>query len=179
MVFLRRCQNSSEVNDGVGIVPQEDGGFVYNPTGRDDYGHKTTQLSYAGMTYAGLMSLLWAGASPDEPAVDAALRWISNNYTLDQNRGLGAREGRPAGQAGLYYYYYTFAKCLAARGAPTVDTAQGARPWAEDLLDALAARQKADGSFVNADPQWWESNPMLCTAYCINAMNSAWPFLQQ
>ena len=30
LVFLRRCQNDSEVNDGVGIKPTGDGGFAYN-----------------------------------------------------------------------------------------------------------------------------------------------------
>lgn len=179
MVFLRRCQNLSELNDGAGgIEPLDDGGFMYLPFPGRDEAPGATHPSYAGMTYAGLMSLMYAGASEDDPMVQAALRWIRVNYTLDENRGLGARDGKP-GQAGLYYYYYTFAKCLNARGEGALATDGGERRWANDLFEALAARQKPDGSFQNTDGQWWESDPVLCTAYCINAMNWARPYLER
>ncbi|MCA8925751.1 MAG: hypothetical protein KDD82_28340, partial [Planctomycetes bacterium] len=168
MTFLERCQNDSEVNDGVGFKPNEDSGFVYNPVA----GGKEA-ASYAGMTYAGLLSLIYAGADEDTPSVKAALGWIAKNYTLERNQGLGTRPGKDTDQSGLYYYYYVFAKCLHRLGKPTVQTAQGERPWARDLLDALAARQRDDGSFVNSDTQWWENDPVLVTAYSISAMNEA------
>ena len=58
------------------------------------------------MTYAGLKSMIYAGVSPDDPRVKAAHEWIRKNYTLEQNPGMG--------DAGLYYYYHTFAKALSA-----------------------------------------------------------------
>lgn len=181
LVFLRRCQNDSEVNDGVGIKPTGDGGFAYEPGGRggETNADGTKSLpSYASMTYAGLMSLAFAGQGDDTPAVRSALAWIRTNYTLEENRGLGTRTDPRGGQQGLYYYYYTFAKCLAARGKGTVSTEQGERRWARDLWDALAARQRPDGSFVNqADGRHWEQDPVLCTAYALNAMADARPFV--
>jgi len=181
LVFLRRCQNDSEVNDGVGIKPTGDGGFAYEPGGRggetNPDGTKSLP-SYASMTYAGLLSLAFAGQGDDTRAVRAALGWIRANYTLEENRGLGTRSDPKGGQQGLYYYYYTFAKCLAARGKGTVATEQGDRRWARDLWDALAARQRPDGSFVNqADGRHWEQDPVLCTAYALNAMADARPFV--
>lgn len=181
LVFLRRCQNDSEVNDGAGIKPTGDGGFAYEPGGRggetNPDGTKSLP-SYASMTYAGLLSLAFAGQGDETPAVRAALAWIRDNYTLEENRGLGTRGDPKAGQQGLYYYYYTFAKCLAARGKETVATAKGERPWARDLWDALAARQRPDGSFVNQqDGRHWEQDPVLCTAYALNALADARPFL--
>lgn len=169
MTFLRRCQNNSETNDGAGFTPKDDGGFVYNPVA----GGKQAPESYAGMTYAGLLSLVYAGASPKDPAVRAATSWIAQNYTLEENRGLGARGSRHGKQAGLYYYFFSFAKCLQHLGQPTVETAKGEQRWARDLFDVLRARQRKDGSFKNADQTWWEGNPVLATAYCLNAMNHA------
>lgn len=175
--FISRCQNDSETNDGAGYAPTNDGGFLYNPVPRSPEDKDKSQPSYAGMTYAGLISLVLSGVSQDDPRVQAAWRWIGSNYTLEENRGLGTR-GTPS-QAGLYYYYYTFAKTLSAIGQPTVKTEAGERRWARDLMDALRARQKEDGSFVNSDGQWWERDPVLVTAYCIGAMNWARPFLEQ
>lgn len=174
LTFVHRCQNDSEVNDGVGFAPKDDGGFVYNPVSKGE-----AVDSYAGMTYSGLLSLVHAGASLDSPSVKSALRWIAAHYTLERNEGLGSRPREGTDQSGLYYYYYVFAKCLAALGKPTVATEGGEQRWARDLFNALAARQQDDGSFVNSDPRWWESNPVLATAYAVHAMNDARPFLAQ
>ncbi len=186
--FLERSQNNSETNPGVGgLKPKDDGGFIYDP-GLDRNKSAMTENadgtrsfeSYASMTYGGLMSLLYAGATKEDPRVQAALRWISNNYTLEENYGLGTRQQDPkAAQQGLYYYYYVFAKSLDALGMPTLKTAQGERRWARDLCDALLARQGADGSFKNAHDRWWESDPVLVTAYVLNALNDALPRLEK
>lgn len=186
LVFLERCQNNSETNDGVGTLkPLDDGGFIYdpgldrnksaevkNPDGTSSF------ISYASMTYGGLMSLLHAGVTGDDPRVQAALRWIAANYSLDENKGLGVRQTDPkAAQQGLYYYYHSFAKCLSTLGTATLQTEQGERHWARDLFDALKARVKPDGFFQNENDRWWEQDPTLCTAYVVNAMNYALPHL--
>lgn len=185
MVFLRRCQNSSETNEGLGgLKPLDDGGFFYDPGLSRD---KSAQIenpdgtkslnSYASMTYAGLMGMVYSGLKQDDPKCKAALGWIAANYTLEENKGLGVRNPDPkAGQQGLYYYYNTFAKCLASLESATVETAQGPKRWADDLVAALAARQKPDGSWMNEHDRWWEKDPTLVTAYCLNALNKAWRF---
>lgn len=168
--FLARCQNDSEVNDApAGWTPSDDGGFVYTPTGSTG-----EHSSYGGMTYAGLLSLIYAGLKEDDKRVVSVRRWIAKNYSVEENRGLG--EGREL--EGLFYYLHTFAKCLAATGQPTVQAADGEHRWAQDLFDQLRGRQAPDGSFSNpADKRWWEKEPILATAYALNAMNAARPFL--
>lgn len=178
LTFLRRCQNDSEVNDGAGFQPGNDGGFVYDPlSGRGAKGK--TPPSYAGMTYAGLLSLAYVGVDAEDKGVKAALAWIGRNYGLDANAGMAAKGSyRTSDQAGLYYYYFTFAKCLSTRGEGVLATKQGQRVWARDLFEALRRRQREDGSFVNRDPSWWEGNPVLVTAYSVSAMNFARPYLE-
>ncbi len=187
VAFLERCQNNSETNPGVGgLKPKDDGGFIYDP-GLDR--NKSAMIehpdgtrsfeSYASMTYGGLMSLLHAGVGRDDPRVEAALRWIGEHYTLEENYGLGIRQQDPkAAQQGLYYYYYVFAKCLATLGEPAIKTAKGERNWARDLCDTLQARQQADGSFRNTHDRWWEQDPVLVTTYVLNALNYALPQLK-
>ena len=72
------------------------------------------------MTYAGLKSMIYAGLDRDDPRVKAALTYITQHYTLDENPGLG--------QQGLYYYYHTFAKTMAVLGEPTLIDAAGVVP---------------------------------------------------
>ena len=47
--------------------------------------------SSAGMTYAGLKSMIYAGLSPDDVRVKGALGYISEHDTLEENPGQGQR----------------------------------------------------------------------------------------
>ena len=174
--FVTRCQNNTETNKGaaeIKLKPGNDGGFFYGPsratakqteTKGDD--GSVTYTSYASMTYAGLTSLIYAGLDAKDPRIKAALAWIKEHYTLEENYGLGIRAKDPKdAQLGLYYYYLTFARSLAALGEDEIDTKDGKKAWAKDLLAALKARQKADGSWVNEADRWMESIPALVTAY--------------
>ena len=157
LIFVSRCQNlKSEFNDQPWAGKVNDGGFLYNPAaaGGDGAGPgkaargggegpsrgrgESSIRSYAGMTYAGLKSMIYAGLSRDDPRIKAAIGFIKNHYTLDENPGQGQR--------GLYYYYQTFARAMALLGAPTLVDAQGVEHnWRNDLVAALARRQEADG----------------------------------
>ena len=120
------------------------------------------------MTYAGLKSMIYAGLTPDDPRVKAALDYITRNYSLDENPGLG--------QQGLYYYYQTFAKALALLGKPTLIDASGkAHDWRAELTAALAKRQGEDGSWVNPADRFMEGDPNLVTAYGLLALAYARP----
>ena len=163
LLFVSRSQNRSESND------QEwagnDGGFTYMPGYSP---HKGTE-SYGGMTAAGLLSLLFAGADRDDPRVQAAYDWIRANYTLEEN------PNATDGVQGLYYYYNVFAKSMDAYGETMVTTTDGEeRNWREDIARKLLSLQNEDGSWVNPDsPRWWEGNPMLVTAWSVIALNAA------
>jgi squalene-hopene/tetraprenyl-beta-curcumene cyclase len=178
IVFVSRCQNlKSEFNDQPWAGKINDGGFVYNPAaggggdakgaaqkggaGRGDGGIR----SYAGMTYAGLKSMIYAGLTQDDPRVRAALEYIKKNYTLDENPGQGER--------GLYYYYQTFAKAMALLGKPTIVDSMGKEhDWRAELIAALAKRQTASGGWTNPDDRFMEGDPNIVTSYALLALAS-------
>jgi squalene-hopene/tetraprenyl-beta-curcumene cyclase len=173
LVFVSRCQNlKSEFNDQPFAEKVNDGGFIYTAAngGSSFAGNEPGGglRSYAGMTYAGLKSMIYAGLTPDDPRVKAALTYIEKHYTLDENPGMG--------QAGLYYYYHTFAKALALLGRTTVTDAGGqSHDWRADLTAALAKRQNRDGSWVNPADRFLEGDPNLVTAYGLLALAYARP----
>ena len=161
LTFVSRCQNRSESNDQAWAA--NDGGFTYMP-GYNPHGGTG---SYGGMTHAGLISLIYAGADKNDPRVQAAYDWIRANYTLDMNPGTESRSG-------LYYYYTVFAKSMTAFGESTVQTSNGVRNWREDFVRKMLALQLEDGSWVNPDsPRWWEGDKNLTTARIVIALNLA------
>ena len=120
------------------------------------------------MTYAGLKSMIFAGLTPDDPRVKAALEWIHKHYTVEENPGMG--------QTGAYYYFQVFAKALATLGDDYVEDAGGKEhDWRKELADHLFATQKENGSWVNTAPRWYEGDPNLCTAYVLIALHDCEP----
>ena len=169
LVFVSRCQNlESEHNNTPFAGKINDGGFYYTPVVGEQAEDRQTPdgglRSYGAMTYSGLKSMIYAGVDKDDPRVKAAVQWISKYYDLDSNPGMG--------EAGLFYYYHTFAKALDALGTEQVTDANGMqRNWRRDLMAALAERQQKDGSWVNTNQRWLENDPTLVTAYCLLALS--------
>jgi squalene-hopene/tetraprenyl-beta-curcumene cyclase len=170
LVFISRCQNlKGEFNDQPWAGKVNDGGFIYTTAAGGvsmavpDKDANGGLRSYGSMTYAGLKSMIYAGLKPDDPRVKAAAEYIARNYTLEENPGMG--------QAGLYYYYQTFAKALTQLGKPTFTDAVGkSHDWKQELIAALAKRQAADGSWVNPADRFMEGDPNLVTAYGLLAL---------
>jgi len=173
LIFVSRCQNlETEHNTTPFAAKNPDGGFYYTAAagGSSQAGETETGglRSYASMTYAGLKSMIYAGVGPDDPRVKAATTWLKKNYDLDSNPGMGT--------AGLYYYYNTFAKALAAVGDDKfVDEKGVAHDWRKELIAELAERQREDGSFVNENPRWLEGDASLSTGYALLALSYAKP----
>lgn len=168
LIFVSRCQNlESPHNTTVHAAKVRDGGFYYtaaaggsSQAGSDENGGLR---SYASMTYAGLKSMIFAGVDGDDPRVKAAVSWLSRHYDLESNPGMGS--------SGLYYYYHTFAKALDALGADKFVDENGVQhAWRDELRAELASRQRADGSWINDDKRWLESNPDLVTGYALLAL---------
>jgi squalene-hopene/tetraprenyl-beta-curcumene cyclase len=165
LIFVSRCQNlKSEFNDQEWAGRVNDGGFIYTAAqggssvaGKDAGGGLR---SYASMTYAGLKSMIYAGLSREDPRVKAALAYITQHYSLDENPGLG--------QQGLYYYYHTFAKTMAVLGNSKITDAAGvSHDWRSELIAALAKRQQAGGEWLNSADRFMEGDPNLVTAYAL------------
>ena len=173
LIFVSRCQNlETEHNTTPFAAKNPDGGFYYTPAaGGTSQAGKTPEgglRSYGSMTYAGLKSMIYAGVGPDDPRVRAAVEWIRQHYGLDTNPGMG--------DAGLYYYYHTFAKALDALGLDTVEDENGQpHDWRRELAEELARRQQPDGSWVNRNRRWMEGDPNLVTAYALLALSYARP----
>lgn len=166
LVFISRCQNlESEHNTLPEASKVNDGGFYYTPLagGGPAGGRQAPEgglRSYGSMTYAGLKSMVYAGLTPDDPRVAAALKWIRKYYSVSENPGMG--------QAGVFYYYHTFAKSLAAAKLDKIADDKGVEhDWRAELADHLLSAQKPNGSWVNTERQWMETDPNLSTAFAL------------
>lgn len=184
LIFVSRCQNlESEHNASPFPAKNPDGGFYYTVAGEGNSQAGTTEngglRSYGSMTYAGLKSMIFAGVGPDDPRVKAAVEWLSKHYSLEDNPGMG--------DAGLYYYYHTFAKALDAldqsdtstdddsgRGFFT-DNDGNKHDWRKELVAELASRQQPDGSWTNKNTRWLEGDPNLVTGYALLALSYCRP----
>jgi squalene-hopene/tetraprenyl-beta-curcumene cyclase len=173
LVFVSRCQNlETEHNTTPFAAKKPDGGFYYTPAAGGQSQAGTTEegalRSYGSMTYAGLKSMIFAGVKKDDKRVQAAITWLSKNYKLDENPGMG--------DAGLYYYYHTFAKSLDALGQDTFKDDKGVEhDWRQELLATLKAKQQPDGSFINENNKWLEGDANLVTGYALLALSYAQP----
>ena len=75
------------------------------------------------------------------------------------------------GAEGLYYYYQAMAKALNAAGINKLTLEDGSTAdWRNDLGGKLLTIQRSDGSWVNDNGRWMESNPILVTAYTVMAL---------
>ncbi|MDA7979440.1 MAG: terpene cyclase/mutase family protein [Pirellulales bacterium] len=179
LVFVSRCQNlESEHNTTPFGAKINDGGFYYTADAGGSSAVDAIQgerdpngglRSYASMTYAGLKSMIFAGLDQDDQRVKAAMAWIRNHYSLEENPGLGP--------AGLYYYYQVFAKTLATMKVKTIESADGQQhDWRRDLIAELASRQQKNGAWVNEKSErWMEGNPTLVTCYALLALADCRP----
>jgi squalene-hopene/tetraprenyl-beta-curcumene cyclase len=169
--FLDRVQNKAAAG------PEDAGGFIYRPdeskagavTNREG---TVTLRSYASMTYAGLLSLIYADVSKKDPRVQAALGWAVRHWSLEDNPGMGVQ--------GLYYFYNIMTKALAAYGLDRLPRANAAPiDWRSELVRKLVSLQRADkddssrGYWVNENNRFWEQNPELVTSYSILALEIA------
>jgi squalene-hopene/tetraprenyl-beta-curcumene cyclase len=174
LVFISRCQNlESEHNTTAASAKVNDGGFYYSVAQAEaaDPKSQTAQgglRSYGSMSYAGLKSMLYAGLKPDDKRVAAAMKWLSKNYDLEKNPGLG--------EAGLYYYYHLMAKALDTVGSETfTDDAGVKHQWRSEMAAAIIKRQKENGSWTNSDTKWMEGDPNLATGFALLSLSYCQP----
>ncbi len=168
--FVSRCQNLEETNDQewASNDPKNKGGFAYSPfeskAGDEKNPEGRTALrSYGSMSYAGLLSFIYAKLSAEDPRVVAVKEWLGKNYTVEENPGMGAQ--------GLYYYFQTMAKALTAANVDQLQLESGKKAdWRTELANKLLSAQREDGSWVNSNGRWMESNPTLVTSYTVLAL---------
>ncbi|MBK1876471.1 prenyltransferase/squalene oxidase repeat-containing protein [Pelagicoccus mobilis] len=173
--FVENCQNLPEENGQLWASgdPENYGGFVYYPgnskAGSQNFSNgQVAQRSYGSMSYAGLMSYMYAQLKKDDPRVATAVAWLERNFTLEENPGMGLE--------GLYYYYYTMAKALDAYGADYLHTEDGQKiDWRKELAETLLSKQRGLGFWQNDNSRWMESDPYIVSAYTILALEILYP----
>ncbi|XZE45846.1 prenyltransferase/squalene oxidase repeat-containing protein [Pirellulaceae bacterium SH467] len=165
LAFVSRCQNLESPNNNTPFASKSnDGGFYYTPAngGESMAGVEdgTGALrSYGSMSYAGLKSMIFAGVNKEDVRVKAVKSFLTKNYTVSSNPGMG--------ETGLYYYLQTMAKALNAVGDDTFEAADGPKDWKTDLVKQLEKTQRPDGSWVNESVRWMEGDPNLVTGYSL------------
>jgi squalene-hopene/tetraprenyl-beta-curcumene cyclase len=178
--FVSLTQNSAEsatrLGESITVRDEDKGGFVYYPgdTKSDeiviesDGGKKTALRSYGSMSYAGLLSFIYAELDRDDPRIVAVMEWLQKNFTLKENPGMNAQ--------GLYYYYHTLSKALAITGTESLVDPSGKKiDWKQELALQLMSQQKSDGSWINdGSNRWMEDDPVLVTAYAMLALEHAY-----
>lgn len=175
--FVSQCQNLPDTNkeEWVSGDPANRGGFIYFP-GDSKAGEqkladgKVALRSYGSMSYAGLLSFIYAEMDPTDVRMKAVLQWLSENYTIEENPGMKGE--------GLYYYYHTMAKALALAGVKELKLKDGTVVnWRQDLTKKLFNLQGKDGSWTNPTQRWWEGDAVLATSYALLALERLYPGL--
>ncbi|MGI8604119.1 MAG: prenyltransferase/squalene oxidase repeat-containing protein [Verrucomicrobiales bacterium] len=164
IAFVSRCQNLKSGNDQAWVSEdaKNKGGFVYEPgiskAGEERLPDGRVALRSTGsISYAGLLSLIYAKMDRNDPRVKAVLEWLQKNYALEENPGLG--------QQGLFYYYHSMAKALTLLNIAELTLTDGSKAdWREQLGNKLLREQKPDGSWINGTGRWRESDPIYTTA---------------
>ncbi len=168
--FVSKCQNLPESNPQQWVSSHEEdrGGFIYFP-GNSMAGERTDEngsislRSYGSMSYAGLLSFIYAEMESGDPRVIAVKEWLNQNYQIDENPGMGKQ--------GLFYYYHTMAKALSLAGIESIQSKAGeARNWKEELTVKLFDLQSSEGYWINESGRWWEKDPVLVTCYAMLAL---------
>ena len=165
--FLQNCQNLPGVNQQawVSTDAKDRGGFVYDPDtskagGITNASGQIALRSYGSISYAGLLSYIYADVRASDPRVQAVLEWLRANYSLTENPGMG--------QQGYFYYLHLMTKALTSARVDELKTADGKTlDWRRDVAMRLINLQKADGSWQNDTGRWWEKDPNLVTAYAV------------
>ena len=165
--FVSKCQNLPSTNNEkwVSEHPEDRGGFVYFPgssmAGEIENPNGSIALrSYGSMSYAGLLSFIYAEMDSKDPRVVAVKDWLIQHYTIEENPGMGPQ--------GLFYYYHTMSKALSLSGITIIENEKGQKKdWRKELSLHLLNLQTKDGSWVNNNGRWWERDPILVTSYAL------------
>ncbi len=170
LIFVKRCQNSTEVNDIKGDYIGDDGGAKYLPTDASAGSPAGTQKirdgrtiykSYGSVSCGMLAAYIWSGLDKKDLPVRKVAGFLGKNFTLAGN--IGAKQD---GQQSRYYYYRALAKALSLYGQRKF----AGHDWARELADMIVSLQRKDGSWSNPVDRWSEGIPALATGYAITAL---------
>jgi len=185
VTFVRKCQNSTEINTDAefvaalkkaGLSVGDDGGLYYtpvpnakaSPAGTCKVIDKEVIQSYGAMTYDGIKTYLYAGLPKDSPEVKAAVDWVRKNYSVEVHPGFTYDADKRHHLRGLYYYYLLMARALDAYGENPFATFDGKKhDWPRELAEQLLKAVRESKMWKNENPAWYEGDPVLVTSYVL------------
>ncbi len=154
--FVYRCQNYPG-----------DGGFfaapalpVLNKAGPAANGGFR---SYGSATADGIRALLAVGERRDSKRMTAAVEWLSTRFDARTHAGSFTEPREPLRNA--YYYYYLWSSAHAFVRARVPKTL-----WADQIIEALLHRQRADGTWQNDVTDGREDDQIIATTLAIAAL---------
>jgi squalene-hopene/tetraprenyl-beta-curcumene cyclase len=183
--FVRKCQNSSEVNADAafvaslkekGLTVGEDGGLYYAPiadpklqkAGTRKIADKESIASYGAMTYDGIKTYLYAGLKKDSPEVRAAMDWVRKNYSVEVHPGFAFDAVQRHHLRGLYHYLLVMSRALDAYGENPLETFDGKKhDWPREIAAQLLKTVKESKMWMNDNAAWYEGDPVLVTSYVL------------
>ena len=160
-IFVERCQNYDPNK------PDDlDGGFFFSTTEFDTNkaGHDGKHYrSYGTTTADGILALIATGASPTDPRVAAASRWLTAHHNGIRTPGFTG-EAYQRWIQGLAFYY------SAASDAAFHAVQKGPAPG---VADDLLPLQRPDGSWANTENLVKEDDPLIATGFAVRALVGA------
>jgi squalene-hopene/tetraprenyl-beta-curcumene cyclase len=194
--FVRRCQNSTEVNTdpafvaalkAKGMAVGNDGGLYYGPfadpamqkAGVKKIADKDVIVSYGAMTYDGLKTYLYAGLKKDSPEVTAAMDWVRKNYSIEAHPGFAFDAVQRHQLRGLYHYLMVMTRALDAFGErPLVTFGGQKRDWPVEVAEQLLKTAKESKMWVNENSGWYEGDPILVTSYVLTTCDVLFRYIK-
>jgi len=183
--FIERCHNDPKFNERpwANPDPDEKGGFAYHPD-QTRAGTETNEAgvvkfrSMPGMTYAGMLSYIYADVDRDDPRVQATIDWAANHWDLDTASRDPEKKGTDREKEGLYYMLNVMTKGLAAYGQDVFKPESEATfNWRVEMIEKLVGMQKIEsdgtGYWVNEVSRYWEGDKVLATSYALIALQIA------
>jgi hypothetical protein len=149
LAFVRRCR-------------ADDDGFVYSPVDPALNKGLTVTAGYGTATADGLLALLALGLPTSDPEVAAAAAFLRDHHDPKVNPGIADGPKFPYAEAMRFNYRATSSRVFAALGGPD--------GWQRPLIDALVAEQADDGSFRNESNLQKEDDPLIATAFAVEAL---------
>ena len=149
LAFVRRCKG-------------DDSGFFYSPVDLAlNKGH-TDRSGYGTSTADGLLALLALGLPADDPEVAGAVAFLRSIHHVADNPGVTGGPKAPFAPAMRFSYRAGSSRVFSRLGGP--------EGWKKAVTDALVAEQNPDGSFANESNLQKEDDPLVATAFAIQAL---------
>ncbi len=177
-LFVRSCQNWFPPLHCYEVPWAQflDGGFhfIYDDPVRNKAGvvakgnpdWPTLFHSYGSVTADGLRALDLCGMSRDKLRKDAAITWLSTNFSANTHPGNYINPHEPNREAVYYYYAASVSKAMRDYDIKPKNRAD----WATTLASELARRQMKDGSWANRVELVRENEPLVATSNAVSAL---------